>query len=656
MSPEGLVSVLHDAANALVYLHKNDILHGDLRPENIVVRDDSYSPVLIDYGLSKSFTKQDTALTRLFIDPEPLPKDIQTLLDKLSPTRTYDPQTLKPVLFPWLDLFQFGLLTKRLQDALKPVPFDRFTSEYLMLLANNLLDWRASLSPANPAPSLAGVIRSSAQLHEHLSRLTLKSEYYAAHFAKSEKGPTRTIVRNTGTADLRESVSHFLSHPAIGRLHNINQLSLLYYVYPTATQSRFDHLISTLGRTQQVWRALASNAAFVFYMGPDDIDRLELAALHHDTNHFPFLHYFQEAGVQTVEKASVLDVFLDIDRAGTNRQEQTKLKNLLKGRGITPAELRDLLSDDLPIAPAPAKQIMKSIINSGVDVDKMAYLVDDAYYTGVPFGRGVDVHALLSEAEVAQVNTETGQNIWHIVFSADALPAVESICFARYWNFQRIYWHHTNRALAAMIIRTVRELYSTPSHTLERYLTETRDWGESGSLQYLADAYKKSFTRLSPLEGLASNRNQVYRRLFEMSFLHHADRFNALQNKDTGLRNREDAEKRVLRVVEAALKEMASGASVDPNEVLLDVPLRKMDLGGMIWIRNYDGVIQKGTLISATLRELERSFEVMGKVLRVFVSPRIQEQFGMSWDAVRAELRSKIYKAVTGDDTKTEIR
>ncbi len=275
---------------------------------------------------------------------------------------------------------------------------------------------------------------------------------------------------------------------------------------------------------------------------------------------------------------------------------------------------------------------------------------------GVPYGRGVDIHALLSEIEIARVPSDTESEIWHIVFSADALPAVESLCFARYWNFQRIYWHHTNRALAAMIIRTIREVFATDTHNIQRYLEETRDLGESGSLQYLAEAYKKLFGRPSPLEGLASNRNMIYRRLFEMSFHSHTELFPALQSKENGAKNREKVELRILECVKNALVKYKLDSSIESNEVLLDVPLRKMDLGGMIWIRKLDGTIGKATLISSALKDLEHSFEMMGKILRVFVSTRIQERFGDFWLEVRADMREKIISALVRDDSNTEIR
>jgi len=57
--------------------------------------------------------------------------------------------------------------------------------------------------------------------------------------------------------------------------------------------------------TQRVWRHLVYDPLFLFHVEAADIRLLEILTLLHDLNHYPFLHYFQEAGVKHVADARI---------------------------------------------------------------------------------------------------------------------------------------------------------------------------------------------------------------------------------------------------------------------------------------------------------------------------------------------------------------
>src|SRR3990167_10423102 len=49
-----MINIFIQITNALTYLHNLDILHLDIKPDNILIKD-AYTPVLIDYGLSCTY-------------------------------------------------------------------------------------------------------------------------------------------------------------------------------------------------------------------------------------------------------------------------------------------------------------------------------------------------------------------------------------------------------------------------------------------------------------------------------------------------------------------------------------------------------------------------------------------------------------------------
>jgi HD superfamily phosphohydrolase len=649
-----LFLILTGIADGLSHLHRRHILHADVRPENVIIDSASSAPVLLDFGLSKQFTSPQDGYTPLIIDPNLLPTDIYQLLSGLEKQNTINRNDLEKILFPWADLFFFGKLISRLLDDSHNISAEATDIRFLRLLVQEMSKWHVSPGGATEMTTMSGVIQSAAEAQARLRRLELGEHYYDYQSALSEANPPRIVVRARATLSIRESVAPIIDTPGLRRLHNLNQLSLVRYIFPSAGQSRFDHVLSVLGMVQRFRAALAKCPEFLFYVGSEDASRLELAALLHDINHIPFLHYFQEAGIREVQGVPIIELLLGFDPS---------LSEHLERAGLSTQYLRRLITDEPIDGASPADQVIRSILNSGIDADKLAYLGDDAFFTGVPFGNGIDLQGLLSNVEIAVVEVHEQKrkyNTWHIVFGQDALPAVESACFARYWNFQRVYWHHVNRALASMIIWTIRSLM-TNGMSLEVYLRDTRDSGEAGALEYLARAYEERFEkRVAPIAALASDRRRVYKRVFEMSFERATSLLSAMQDEQTGAERRLRAEESVLRLVSRFATERGYRREIRTGEVLLDIPLRNMDLGGGIYIRRFDGQIVSAVTVSKLLSSLQEDFASMSKVLRVFVSPAIRNDVGLSaWEdpKFKDDVLDAIESAIWGEKrTKTEVK
>ena len=73
LEPEHVAWIAERCLNALMYLHFNGVVHGDVKPQNIIVQPKTHSIVLVDYGLSLIRPDAKTnakGYTKYFSSPE----------------------------------------------------------------------------------------------------------------------------------------------------------------------------------------------------------------------------------------------------------------------------------------------------------------------------------------------------------------------------------------------------------------------------------------------------------------------------------------------------------------------------------------------------------------------------------------------------------
>lgn len=105
MDAEHVCWITERVLNALRYLHDHGVIHGDVKPANIIIQPNTHQVVLVDYGLALVKPGKDSTnkgYTPMFASPEQ--KDNKTLLPEsdlysLGLTMVYalggDPSTLK---------------------------------------------------------------------------------------------------------------------------------------------------------------------------------------------------------------------------------------------------------------------------------------------------------------------------------------------------------------------------------------------------------------------------------------------------------------------------------------------------------------------------------------------------------------------------------
>jgi HD superfamily phosphohydrolase len=249
-----------------------------------------------------------------------------------------------------------------------------------------------------------------------------------------------TVVRDSiyDLIPLSREASLLMATRAFLRLDGIQQLGFVSRVWPGAKHTRFEHSLGVMHLMREALPQLLARGASI----ADDTARVAIAAaLLHDIGHYPFSHAIEELGAPIPTHEEIghwLIVSGDIaERLQTVwRVDPERVARLIHPRG-----------NDLP----PGDRLVRGLLSGALDVDKLDYLPRDARACHVPYG-GVDSTRLLGSLCVIDVN---GEQV--IGIDDKGISPLHSLINARQEMFDNVYWHHTNRACMAMLLRAVQE-------------------------------------------------------------------------------------------------------------------------------------------------------------------------------------------------------
>ncbi|TMI58328.1 HD domain-containing protein [Candidatus Bathyarchaeota archaeon] len=231
-----------------------------------------------------------------------------------------------------------------------------------------------------------------------------------------------------GYVRISETERSVIDTRPVQRLRRIRQLAGSEFVYPAANHTRFEHVIGAMHLAGALAQAL-----------PIDVperqqEQLRLAALLHDIGHGPFSHVFEP----------LLAKYL-----GKNHEDfvpwlvnETEIAQRLESADLNPKILGRLAIGKLSDGKQP---FLDQIISSGVDVDKMDYVVRDSFHTGAGYG-SVDVHRLLYTMDIVENKLSV---------DGAAVATLESFLLARFESFRTIYFHKASRAVQIMIVKAL---------------------------------------------------------------------------------------------------------------------------------------------------------------------------------------------------------
>lgn len=237
-----------------------------------------------------------------------------------------------------------------------------------------------------------------------------------------------------------------LATAAFGRLQGVKQLGFVYRVWPGATHTRFEHSLGVYYLMLRGLRALlattrGSDAAHQISRDPTDLRTALAAAMLHDIGHYPFSHAIEELG----------HPIMPHERVGRRIIEAGEVAAALERHGLNPGRVADLIDPPKGATLPASDALLMRLLSGPLDVDKLDYLPRDARACNVPYG-GVDVSRLLGALRVIVADGAPRLGV-----SDKGISPLNSLLHARQEMFDNVYWHHTNRAMMAMLLRAVQE-------------------------------------------------------------------------------------------------------------------------------------------------------------------------------------------------------
>jgi HD superfamily phosphohydrolase len=215
-----------------------------------------------------------------------------------------------------------------------------------------------------------------------------------------------------GYIEVKPYIERLLDTKIVQRLRNVKQLGWTNLVYPGANHSRFEHSLGTYYLATRISAELSGHEKM----------EIEIAALLHDIGHGPYSHDC-EAVIEKYTRRSHSDVKFLLDKP--------EIAAVLDEFAVLPATIAGQIE---------GKTRAGQIVNGTLDVDRMDYLIRDAYYTGVSYGM-VDVEHLLR----------------NIIFFDDTmvlkyrgLKSAEALLMSRFLMYPSVYNHHVGRITGAM--------------------------------------------------------------------------------------------------------------------------------------------------------------------------------------------------------------
>ncbi len=234
-----------------------------------------------------------------------------------------------------------------------------------------------------------------------------------------------------------------LDTPTVQRLRRVKQLGTVQLVYPSANHTRFEHSLGVYHLARQALEHLGIEGKHA--------DRIEAAAMLHDVGHGPFSH-----NLESVTHRRTGKYHDDVDELLSSGE----VGSVLRSHDLDPGRIARIVAGDGTYG---------QLVSGELDVDRMDYLVRDAYHTGVPYGT-IDTGRFVRElAFVDDVDNDAAldgnRDGPSLVLDEGNVQTAESLLLARALMNPVVYTHPVARISKAMLRRAAADLLDETSVT-----------------------------------------------------------------------------------------------------------------------------------------------------------------------------------------------
>ncbi|MEX2310103.1 MAG: HD domain-containing protein [Pirellulales bacterium] len=397
---------------------------------------------------------------------------------------------------------------------------------------------------------------------------------------------------------LTNRVRRLIDTAPFRRLAKISQVGLVSLVYPAANHTRHEHSLGVFLAAIEYLDRLAADERFAAAVSPKDAELLLAAALLHDIGHWPFGHPIEDLHLPQVtgHEARARQYIVTGELADVLRDAWQ----------LDPADVADLVSGDVQ---SRTQRILRSILSSPIDVDKIDYLMRDSFHAGVPYGQNFDRRRLINSLCLNQAGDA-------LAITDKGKTAAEMMVFARYVMFSEVYWHHAVRSATAMLQRAFYLLIDSlkSSGELDRLLA----MDEPTLTTFLVALDPKNGPASALLGGILGSRRELYKRLAQYSYFEQPEMYRLIARRPYP--ELVSVSERIANMLEKTL-----GHPVSPHEVLVDAPPTELEVDFDVDVYfPKQAVYRRLGDISPVVRTLAREqFDDYVKRVRIFVHPRI---------------------------------
>lgn len=236
--------------------------------------------------------------------------------------------------------------------------------------------------------------------------------------------------------------------PYFQRLRHIIQNGMAYMVFPSMRHSRFEHSLGVYHIASKMIDRIRTET-LTTKLESDLKDKIKKLALYHDIGHLPFSHTFEYAfEVLQYLNSNIYNQILYFTGFKSKLLKLHEMIGIRLLKEMGEKELSDLMLEiyrkDEP-KDDEFKKIIKLIINSELDADRLDYLQRDSYYSGAKFGV-IDPERIIITMSI----TPDGY-----VFPPKAIDDLEHFFLARFHMYSSVYNHPVieiyNRVMAYFI-------------------------------------------------------------------------------------------------------------------------------------------------------------------------------------------------------------